>query len=663
MSTGLIAARQPARTPAPRRARTGSLHRMPGLDGVRAVAVAAVLIFHANPTWLPGGFLGVDVFFTLSGFLITSLLLTELEARGGIRFGRFYQHRAKRLLPAMFAVLIASSLLAITIAQDAAARLREDVVASAFYVTNWWYVEHGTSYFDAIGRPPLLQHLWSLAVEEQFYLVWPLILYLLWRLGRVPAVRFGAMAGVLASTAWMGWIAVRDGIPALADSGRVYFGTDTHAMTLLVGAVLATYWTQEGAISVLTARGRRLMSLVGLASLAGLVVIFRFVDESSWMLYRSGFLWIGLLTAGFVAAAAVNRTWFARALALQPLRWIGQRSYGIYLWHWPIFLVLRPGIDLDATGWKVQAARFGLTFLAAELSYRFLEMPVRRGAIGRLWADWGRRSSMDAVRRVGVTVAATAGLVLVLGVGLTVVRQPTFQDSLGGVTSVGAGSLTAAGKGTTAGGAGTGVAAGGKGLEAPSPPTPTPKATTTKPTPSPKPSRKPTTNKPSSAATSKGLTVNTPTTAVGDSVMLAANQALEKTFPAMTIDADVSRMPDEIFTRIRERRHVGQLADVVVIGAGTNGRITTAGLTSILDLLKDRKRVILVTCHGDKPWIRQSNAVIRKVGPRFAAGNVRIADWDAYASAHRTQLFKDGIHPLRGAGSTGYAHVIRNALQ
>ncbi len=613
--------------PAPPTARTGSLVRMPGLDGVRAVAVAAVLIFHANPTWLPGGFLGVDVFFTLSGFLITSLLLTELEARGGIRFGRFYQHRAKRLLPAMFAVLIVSSLLAITVAQDAAARLREDVVASAFYVTNWWYVAHGTSYFDGIGRPPLLQHLWSLAVEEQFYLVWPLILYVLWRLGRVPAVRFGAMAGVLASTAWMGWIAVRDGIPAITDSGRVYFGTDTHAMTLLVGAVLATYWTQEGAISVLTARGRRLVSLLGLASLAGLVVIFRFVDASSWMLYRSGFLWIGLLTAGVVAAAAVNGTWFSRLLAVQPLRWVGQRSYGIYLWHWPIFLVLRPGIDLDATGWQVQAARFGLTFAAAELSYRFLEMPIRRGAIGRLWADWGRQSTKDGPTRIGIAVATVAGVVLVLGVGLTVVQRPTFQDSLGSVTSMGAGSLTPAGaKGS----------AGGKGTKASPPDSAT-------------------------RAQAGRIDVTTPTTAVGDSVMLAASEALVTTFPRMTVDADISRMPDDIFSRIRERRHAGQLGDVVVIGAGTNGRVTTAGLTSILDLLKDRTRVILVTCHGDKPWIRQSNSVIRKVGKRFASGNVRIADWDAYASAHRTQLFADGIHPHRGKGSKGYAHAIRNA--
>jgi len=659
MATELIGASRPTRPPArtptrpPAKTPTGSLQRMPGLDGVRAVAVAAVLVFHANPTWLPGGFLGVDVFFTLSGFLITSLLLAELEARGGLRLGRFYQHRAKRLLPAMFLVLIASSVLAMTVAQDAAARLREDIVASAFYVTNWWYVVHGTSYFDATGRPPLLQHLWSLAVEEQFYLIWPLLLYGLWRLGRVRAVRVGASVGVAASTVWMGWIAVRDGIPVLADSGRVYFGTDTHAMTLLVGAVLATYWTQEHAISVLTARGRRLTSLIGLACLAGLLAIFRLVDPMSWGLYRSGFLWVALITAGFVAAAAVTGTVFSRALSIPPLRWVGQRSYGIYLWHWPIFLVLRPGIDLDATGWRVQVARVGLTLLAAELSYRFVEMPIRRGAIGRLWADWARRSSLAGASRVALTVAVTTGIIATLGIGLTVVRQPTFQDALGGVTSVGAGKLTAA-----AGNSAKAPAEPGAQVSKPRPPTAKNAALTkaTKPAPAKA-------HGPATTASTSQVKVSSPTTAVGDSVMLAALAALDAQFPMITVDADVSRMPEDVFARIRERRHVGQLGDVVVIGAGTNGVISSAELTSLLDLLKDRKRVVLVTCHGDRAWIREANAVIRRVGNRFASGNVRIADWDAYAAAHRTQLFKDGIHPLPGAGAAGYAHVVRTAIR
>ena len=416
---------------------------MPGLDGIRAVAVLAVLVFHANPTWLPGGFLGVDVFFTLSGFLITSLLLSELEARGSIRFGRFYQHRAKRLLPALILVLAATSLLALTVAQDAAARVREDVVACALYITNWWYVAHGTPYFESTGRPPLLQHLWSLAVEEQFYLVWPLLLYGLWRLGRVEAVRVGAVAGVLGSTVLMAWIAIRDGVPFVTDSGRVYFGTDTHAMTLLVGAVLATYWTQEGAISVLTTRGRRLVSRLGLAALVALVAAFRFADPLSWGLYRSGFLIVALITAAVVAAAATNSTAFSRALSVQPLRWIGQRSYGIYLWHWPIFMVLRPGVDLETRGWPVELARFGLTLLAAELSYRFVEMPVRRGAVGRMWAGWRESVRLGRPTRAPLAAGAAVGLVVALGVGLSLVREPTLPVELQGLTPVGTGALTA----------------------------------------------------------------------------------------------------------------------------------------------------------------------------------------------------------------------------
>jgi peptidoglycan/LPS O-acetylase OafA/YrhL len=634
---------------------------MPGLDGVRAVAVAAVLLFHANPPWLPGGFLGVDVFFVLSGFLITSLLLTELEARGGLRLGRFYQHRAKRLLPALVVVLVASSLLAITVAQDAAARVREDVVASALYVTNWWYVAHGTSYFDTTGRPPLLQHLWSLAVEEQFYLLWPLLVYALWRIGGALAVRTSAIVGVFALTALMAWIAIRDGIPIVADSGRVYFGTDTHAMTLLAGAVLATYWTPTETIPALTSRQRRMASATGLASLVGLVAVFRYADQMSWGLYRGGFLWVALFAAGLIAAAAVNGTAFARALATPPLLWVGRRSYGIYLWHWPIFVVLRPGVDLDASGWPVQLARVALTLLAAELSYRYVEMPVRDGAVGRLWADWSRRTALARPSRIGLVIAATAGVLLVLDAGLTMVREPTFQDALGGQTSVGAGRLTAA----------AAPAAAPKTATRP-PPAPIPKDGT-RPTPArpkatPTPSPSQAKNRARATATARPASTGrvssaSPTTAVGDSVMLAAANALDAEFPRITVDADVSRMPKRIFDRIRERKRVGRLGDVVVIGAGTNGRIRSADLTALLTLLKDRRRVVLVTCHGDRSWISQSNTVIRRAAKRFGSGNVRLADWDAYAAGHRRSLYRDGIHPRPGAGAKAYAGLVRAAVR
>ena len=199
------------------RHRSSAWVHMPGLDGVRAVAVAAVVVFHMDESWLPGGFLGVDVFFTLSGFLITSLLLAELDASNKVDFKRFYIRRARRLLPALYLVLVATSFAAMTIAQDAAARVREDAMAAFFYVTNWWYVLHGQSYFEATGRPPMLQHLWSLAVEEQFYFVWPVLCWLLWKVGRTRGIRIGAIAGALGSTVAMAWIAIAQDMPQAAD--------------------------------------------------------------------------------------------------------------------------------------------------------------------------------------------------------------------------------------------------------------------------------------------------------------------------------------------------------------------------------------------------------------------------------------------------------------
>jgi peptidoglycan/LPS O-acetylase OafA/YrhL len=456
--------------PASQRPRTSTWVHMPGLDGVRAVAVTAVLLFHANPDWLPGGFLGVDVFFALSGFLITSLLLAELGETGRLRFGRFYLRRARRLLPALFLVLVATSVLAATVAQDAAARVREDVVAAFFYVTNWWYVLHGQSYFEATGRPPMLQHLWSLAVEEQFYLVWPLLLFGLWKLGRVRGVRIGAAAGALVSTLLMAGISVSQGMPEVTDASRVYFGTDTHAMTLLVGAVLATVWTPGRISHVLTGRGRRVVTVTGFSALVALVAIFWFVGPLSPLLYRGGFLVVALVSSAVVACSAVTATAFARVLGHQPLRWLGERSYGIYLWHWPIFMVLRPGIDIDAADWLVQLLRFALTLGAAELSYRFVEMPIRRGALGRAWADWRARGRTGFGVRAGVAGVTTVALVAALGVGLSSAHEPTVEEALGGVDSVGADALTPSPTPSTSASGASGASPSGSASPTPTPP-------------------------------------------------------------------------------------------------------------------------------------------------------------------------------------------------
>ena len=477
--------------------------------------------------------------------------------------------------------------------------------------------------------------------------MWPLLLFGLWRLGRVRGVRIGAAVGALLSTALMTWIAVRDGMPDLVDASRVYFGTDTHAMTLLVGAVLATVWTPRRISSQLSVRGRQVTTAVGFASLASLVAIFWFVGPLSPALYRGGFLVVALVSTAVVAASAVTGTAFSSLLARQPLRWLGERSYGIYLWHWPIFMVLRPGIDLDAAEWQVQVLRFALTFGAAELSYRFVEMPIRRGALGRAWASWKARGTTGFGLRAAAAGVATVALVAALGMGLSSAHEPTVEDALGGVQSVGDDPLTPSP--TPSGSGGTAVVS----------PSPSSSSTATPSSSAPAPPNAP--HVP--AVVPAGETVfGLPATAVGDSVMLSARKSMQATFPRfMTVDAHISRQASEIFDRIRARKATGQLGDVVVIHAGTNGPIKTTELIKLIGELSDRSRVILVTCHGDRSWIAESNAAIASAAKYYAGTNVRVADWAAASNHHIDWFYADGIH-TKSAGSDAYAALIKTAM-
>ena len=606
--------------------------------------------------------MGVDIFFTLSGFLITSLLISELHARGWLRFARFYQHRARRLLPALFLVLIITALLATWLAQDAAALIGGDALAALAYVANWWYIGQGVSYFDATGRPPLLEHLWSLSVEEQFYLLWPMLLYGLWRLGGIRGIRIGAIVGAVASTLAMGIIAVRSGMPESADAGRVYFGTDTHAMTLLVGAALAAGWSPARRAGALTALRRRVVTAVGTVAIGALFATLWLTDPTSNWLFRGGFLVVAVVTAVVVWAAATSRSMFSRALSVAPLRYLGERSYGLYLWHWPIFMVLRPGVDLEVEGWPVQVLRLAITFAAAELSYRYLEMPIRRGILGRAWKRWRAAGAAATIGRAAIAVVTTCGVLVALGFGLGfgASQESTVEQALNGVTAVGDDPLT---PGPSA-----------EPTLAPSA-SPTPSRSQSG-SPSAKPSTKPTAN-PTTNPTGNtfGLHVPVvvpagadafalPATAIGDSVMLAARAALTDLFAMVTVDAQISRQPIVIYDRIRLRKKYGVLGDVVIIHAGTNGVIHEEDLFALLNALKDRSRVVLVTCRAPRGWIAESNRVILAAAKAFAGGNVRLADWTTYSAKHgiRDWFYNDGIH-TRPAGSAAYAAMIREALR
>lgn len=447
-----------------------------GLDGLRAVAVIAVVLFHLNPGYLSAGFLGVDLFFVISGYLITRLLLAERSRTGRIGLGRFYLRRARRLLPAVLALLAVVGVAGYLLWPDQRPTLPGGVASSLGYVTNWWMIADQQSYFVAMGRPPMLQHLWSLAIEEQFYLLWAPVVVILsapWvartRLKRPAFVIAGAALLLAAcSTVAMAVIAIRGNVPYEADSSRVYFGTDTHAMGLLIGAAagaLATVpwrsltrgaprWVRpawraswqprpllpawlvgspvdDGRASSRGVSRRRddghpassgsggalggtrgplpvwVTDAGAVLGLAALVTVFVTVDEYLPGLYRGGFALFALLAAATICAVARPGSLVGRLLDARPLRWLGQRSYGIYLWHWPVLVVTRPGYDVQGPAWLIDLARTGLVLVVAALSYRYLELPIRRGEFSLSWKR--AASSLRALVRPAATARLGVG--------------------------------------------------------------------------------------------------------------------------------------------------------------------------------------------------------------------------------------------------------------
>ncbi|MSY41825.1 MAG: acyltransferase family protein, partial [Actinobacteria bacterium] len=412
--------------------RSGSpMGYLPGLDGVRALAVIGVLLYHGDFNGLRGGFLGVDVFFVLSGFLITSIILEEYNNSGRIDFGKFYLGRARRLLPALLLMLLIVGMATAIFYRDAAHQFASDALASIFYVNNWWYIFADQSYFAFTGRPPFLKHLWSLSVEEQFYLIWPAIAYLCVRkFGRRGVALLAAMVAVL-STAWMLYLTIISGYPDFTDPSRAYFGTDTHIAGLLVGALLATFWRPARLNAGIPKQYRILGTTLGVLAALAIIAVFLRAGEFSPWLYRGGFSAIAVVTAILIACATHPGLPLGRWIGSQPWRYIGQRSYGLYLWHWPIFMVTRPMLDIEIDGLALLILRLALTFVIAEASFRLIELPIRRGAIDRWIKSWRASSGENRRRqtRVGVRVAVWSTIgVLALGTALATAEVANAPD-------------------------------------------------------------------------------------------------------------------------------------------------------------------------------------------------------------------------------------------
>jgi len=437
---------------------------IPGLDGLRALAVLAVLAYHLDLGWTQGGLLGVGVFFTLSGYLITDLLLGQWEAAGKLRLADFWLGRARRLLPALFVMLTVIVAWVTLLDSPRLPDIRGAVAASAAYVHNWWLIAQHSSYFAQFGPPSPLGHQWSLAVEEQFYLAWPwlLLLGLRWqrRRGKVPGGLVPATLLLATASAVAMALFYRPGY----DPTRVYDGTDTRAFAVLIGAALAFVWPSRHLGSDVTRAARWVIDGAGAAGLAIIFVLVWRTSDHSAFLYRGGMVLLSAGTALVVGAAVSPASRIGPLLGMRPLRWLGVRSYGIYLWHYPIIVLTTPADGRDTL--VRDALQVAAVIGAAALSWRYIEEPVRHGAIGRRWAQvratgWHLRTAglptrIAAVAAILVVTLASCGLAGVVGPSASSAAsmQPSpasaSADRQPGSTAASSPSLSAAGPARTA---------------------------------------------------------------------------------------------------------------------------------------------------------------------------------------------------------------------
>ncbi|MBU6212842.1 MAG: acyltransferase family protein [Actinomycetales bacterium] len=660
--------------------------KVSALDAVRAVAILAVLTYHLDIPQAPGGFLGVDVFFVLSGYLITWILISEVRKRGRLDFRHFYVARARRLVPAFVGVVFALCIVASLFAPDTIPKFFDDLPWASTGTVNWWYVFNETSYFEETARPPLLQHTWSLAVETQFYLVWPLVVAFCARRAWLTGMRWFAVTAAAGFAALSISLGLHIEQASALQASNFYFGTGSRCVGLLLGAALAAGWTPQRLTSAVAPRARLFIDLVAVFALVSLVYLFNTVDEVTlhWFAWASPLA--SVATAAVIATLVHPASRVARALSRKPLLWLGTRSYGIYLWHWPVFQMLRPGIDVAWPGWATAAMRLVLTGAIAEASYRWLEMPVRQGRnpFAPLLNSYRNPQTRRFVAASVTAILLYPALALSRDAYATAkVEERGFLAQLNPEPAIAAGPTTRAEEGPATPAPTSEPAlplAAATHLLAPAPqPTRSPTATASsrpvaaEPKPgesagTPAPAATATANPPTSAPTTDSssppaadgalaLARENGVWVVGDSVLVGAARELRSRVPLAQMDAKVGLQANVLLHTIIDHRSTVDTG-VVVMNIGNNGTIRERTLRKILAVLSDRT-VVLVDARVPRRWQDANNSLVAEVAGDFP--NVNLVRWSRISAGRPHYFSHDGIH-LTATGAREYVDAIMDAL-
>lgn len=592
---------------------------MPGLDGLRTFAVLAVILYHLNVPYISGGFLGVDVFFVLSGYLITGILIREWTKTGTIDLKRFYIARFRRLLPALVLMLSLVMTYVTLFDRTLLETVRQDSLAALAYVNNWWYIFHEVSYFERFGKPSPLQNLWSLSIEEQFYAVWPLIL-LVGLAFRNRLLQLVA-ALLLVSATWMAFRYVPE-----ADPSRVYYGTDTRLFGLLIGAMLAFGWRPDTFKSVIPNIGRHILNVAGAISLIGIVGIIVTVNAYDALLYYGGFLLVAFLSAILIAAVAHPATIWSRLFGNAWLRVIGTRTYGIYLWHYPVIILSTPLEQLGTFSPLLAVGQVLLTLLIAELSYRLIETPIRRNGFIASFRQLISTPTHPSARIVATACATALSFVLVGNLTILAFSEPRpVQDEIPIV-------------------------------KVPMPKEETPDVPKE---PETDDSEEATTEVTPPATETPEEKSCPPALAIGDSVMLGLNEYLADAFPNMTIDAEIGRQVRDAIPVASQYSSYNAPGHVVFLHLGTNGSFKMEQLDTLLKQFERADHIYLINTRVPRPWESEVNEKLARASELHE--NVSLIDWHGQSVGKESYFESDGVH-LNVEGAEAFGEVLNQEI-
>ncbi|ASY15542.1 acyltransferase [Candidatus Planktophila sulfonica] len=570
---------------------------IPAIDGLRAIAVIAVMFYHLGFPWIPGGFLGVDLFFVISGYVITRLLLDSIAQSGGLDLRGFYLARARRLLPALIFMIVSTTIAIGIWAPDTIKRLLTDTPFSLTGTMNWWLVARHQDYFESIGRPPLLQHTWSLAVEAQFYLFWPLILYFI--LKKFGKKHIPAASLIIAAASGAALLLVSFSLDASNASkvSHVYFGTDTHSIGLFLGAALAVSWIPQNFTKSVSKKAQDFIDAVGFLGFFGIIAAFLLIDESQPTLYKIAFPLAGICGAAIVMSVVHPASRFAPVLQNPVFLWIGERSYAIYLWHWVIFQVTRPSVDLAGQEWALYALRILIVFALSDISLRYVELPIRRGVIQYWYKGLKYRTKKERTVQtrsfaiLTVVVIAIAAVISVRAIGIANDQREKLEASL----------------------------------------TSEPIAT--------------------EQVNTGGLWVT------GDSVILGIRASLGENAPIAIMNARIGRQAGELLEVMKV--DLANAADSpVIFNLGNNNALGREQVREIFELVKNQPQIIVVNTAVPRPWREANNELINEVASQYS--NATVVDWSAISDGHPEYFAPDGVHLVPTGVSVYVAEIVKS---